>query len=338
MEREHLPQLAFGTAEAARSESLLDFSEATRRVFPSLRDYDCTKPKEFITRTVVCQINHLGILAATLPNIKTTAIVEGHDRQTFIFHLHGVCEFQVDGKTSFARAQSSAVLIPRDHSWVVHTANPSTVTVSIDSVQLRSTAETMLGPDTNLLSSSYLTVPSELSMNFGEISFHHVFRKLFSQIDHFSGIQGLLNASGLDDVFHRTLILCAMPSRFIRESEKQACTVDHRRLQRVCDYVMSDLAKPISLTDLERFGHMSRRTVHNAFKRRFGMSPMAWVREQRLIKARALLSKPNGDLTVTQVLYTCGFADASMFSAYYLQRFGEHPSSTRARSRSRGGV
>lgn len=328
----HLP-LAFGDSEASECRSLLEFSEATRKVFPTLRDYIANRPRQFRTRTAATSINRLTLFAAAIPEIQTAAVVDGSDQQTFVFHLDGVCEFQMERRIFCARAESSAVLIPKNCSWIVHTFNPSTVTVSINADQLRSTAEAMLGPDTKLTSEEKFLSPVELPLSLGRLSFHPLFRQSFSQIDHYGDAKSVLDSSGLDDALCRTLVLCAMPARFLRESEKHIPTVNHRQLRRVCDYVVAGLDTPISLTDLERLSHMSRRTLHNAFKKSFGMSPMAWVREQRLLKARTLLSKFDEPTTVTQALYRCGFTDASLFSAYYLDRFGEHPSATLARSR-----
>ena len=326
--------LAFGEARATECRSLLDFSEATRKVFPTLRDYDSAQPQQFKTRTANSEINGVHFLAATLPEARTTAVVDGYGLQTFVFHLHGTCEFQIERKSFYARGESSAVLIPKECSWRVHALNASTVTMSVNPHQLRATAEAMLGPDATLSDTKQFESPAELRLNIGALSFHQIFRLSFSQMDSYSGVQRLLNASGLDDIFQRTLVLCAMPRRFIKESEAREAPINHRQLRRVCDYVMADLAKPISLTDLERLAHMSRRTLHNNFKKSFGISPMAWVREQRLLKAYDLLSKASEQTSVTQVLFSCGFTDASLFSAHYLHRFGEYPSATRARSAS----
>ncbi len=95
----------------------------------------------------------------------------------------------------------------------------------------------------------------------------------------------------------------------------------------MCEYVAANLGAPISLTDLERVGHMSRKTLHNAFVKATGASPAAWVREQRLQRARGLLVA--SELTVTEVLLACGFTHASQFAALYARRFGKLPSATR---------
>ena len=332
MEQSSSLPLAFGEASATECRSLLDFSEATRKAFPTLRDYDSAQPKQFRTRTANSDINELHFLAATLPKTRTTAVVDGYGLQTFVFHLHGTCEFQIERKSFCARGESSAVLIPNECSWRVHAFNASTVTMAVNPHQLRSTAEAMLGPDATLSETEQFRYPAELRLNIESLSFDRMFRLSFSQMDSYRGVQRLLNASGLDDTFRRTLVLCAMPQRFIKESEARETPINRRQLRTVCDYVMADLAKPISLTDLERLAHMSRRTLHNAFKKSYGISPMAWVREQRLLKAHDLLSKAPEPAAVTQVLFSCGFTDASLFSAHYLHRFGEYPSATRARS------
>ena len=142
----------------------------------------------------------------------------------------------------------------------------------------------------------------------------------------------MLQLSGIDEILYRHLAIALNPRAFIRESESRRIPIDRRRLARVCEYVAANLGSPISLTDLERVGHMSRKTLYNAFVKAVGMSPAAWVREQRLQKARGLLLTASA-LSVTEVLLACGFTHASQFAALYARRFGELPSATHQRSR-----
>lgn len=154
-----------------------------------------------------------------------------------------------------------------------------------------------------------------------------VFRGLFAQIDLYADQPEMLRLSGIDDSFYRALAVALDPQAFVCRVEARRLPRDQRRLTRVCEYVMANLDSPFSLTDLERVGHMSRKTLHNAFVKATGASPAAWVREQRLQRARGLLV--TSPLTVTEVLLACGFTHASQFAALYARRFGELPSATR---------
>lgn len=325
--RPHLP-LSFGEETAVECNSLLTFAENTRQVTPSLIDYDAARPAHFRSRSAVASINGLSLFAASLPNDRLQARVGGEADYTFGFHLSGECAFQVERSVLTIRPNISAVFLPADCPWVVDVASPSTTILSVKESRLISTLTTMLGGDVQQLIVPQFRLPAEVSLHFGQISFDHIFRGLCAQIDSYGTNQAMLDASGLDDVFYRTLALALRPEVFAKQSELPAVRIKPRRLDKLCQHIMARLGDRITLTDLERAGHMSRRTLHHAFTRAYGMSPMAWVREQRLLKARGLLSGRDAVRSVSEVLYACGFNNASQFAVDYARRFGELPSVT----------
>jgi transcriptional regulator GlxA family with amidase domain len=87
------------------------------------------------------------------------------------------------------------------------------------------------------------------------------------------------------------------------------------------------------MTELEQVSGLSERGLQYAFRRRFNCTPMAWVRQQRLAMAQALLRDPHGPVTVAAIALQTGFASASLFARHYRQHFGELPSETRLRTR-----
>lgn len=326
-------QLAFGEGEAVECNSLLQFSENTRQIVPTLIGYDAERPQEFRSRASFSLINGLPLFSASLPNARTHARVGGGETHTFGFHLAGDCAFEVERSIYSIRPNASAVFLPVDCSWIVEVSNPSTVVASVEKGRLESTARIMLGDGFNESLVSRFRNPAELALQFGSLSFDSIFRLLFSQIDGYRGNQALLDASGLDDTFYRTLVIAMAPETFARQSGKPAERISSRQLERVRQYVMANLGGHITLTDLEQVAHMSRRTLHNAFMKAHGLSPMAWVREQRLLAALQQLRGSASVGSVTEVLYSCGFTNASQFAALYARRFGELPSETLARSR-----
>ena len=74
---------------------------------------------------------------------------------------------------------------------------------------------------------------------------------------------------------------------------------------------------------------MSERTLHDAFRRRFGTSPAAHVRALRLQAAREALLGADAELTtVARIAAEHGFAHPGRFAVAYRRRFGESPSAT----------
>ena len=77
---------------------------------------------------------------------------------------------------------------------------------------------------------------------------------------------------------------------------------------------------------LEAYARMCGRSL-SAFKRDFQQlfkaPPGRWLREQRLRRAKLLLSA--GDLQVSEVAFQCGFENLSHFSKAFKEEFGHSP-------------
>jgi AraC-like DNA-binding protein len=87
--------------------------------------------------------------------------------------------------------------------------------------------------------------------------------------------------------------------------------------------------EPPSLAELARAAGTSERTLHEAFRRRFGTSPAAHLRGLRLQGARdALLAAEPDTATVARIALEHGFAHPGRFATAYRARFGESPGAT----------
>ena len=83
---------------------------------------------------------------------------------------------------------------------------------------------------------------------------------------------------------------------------------------------------PPTVAQLAGAAGVSERTLHEAFRRRFGTSPSAHLRDLRLQAAReALLTADAETTTVGRVALDHGFAHAGRFAIAYRERFGESP-------------
>lgn len=85
----------------------------------------------------------------------------------------------------------------------------------------------------------------------------------------------------------------------------------------------------VSLSDLARQIGVPERTLRTAFQRCYGLSPMEYLRIQRLHQARQILRESHPEqTTVTQVALDLGFWDLGRFAGAYRRLFGELPSKT----------
>jgi AraC-like DNA-binding protein len=102
-------------------------------------------------------------------------------------------------------------------------------------------------------------------------------------------------------------------------------------LQRVLAYVENHLADRLTVTVLAEVGGCSGATLSRRFVAHFRRSPMEWVLEQRIERARGLLRAT--PLTVAQIAHRSGFVDANYFSRVFRERTGQPPTVWRRRQR-----
>ncbi len=101
-----------------------------------------------------------------------------------------------------------------------------------------------------------------------------------------------------------------------------------RQLRRAEEYIDANWNSPILLEDLAAVAGVSIRSLNRAFRAGRKCSPMEFVRQRRLQRARDSLLREPG-LSITEVALACGFADASHFSKAYSRAFGVSPRSSR---------
>jgi len=103
----------------------------------------------------------------------------------------------------------------------------------------------------------------------------------------------------------------------------------HRRLQQARDYIATHVGEPIGLDDLCAATSLSHRGVEYLFQDMLGVSPIVYLRHQRLHNARRALRHAEPAFgVVKQVALDCGFWHPGHFSHEYRALFGENPSAT----------
>lgn len=100
-------------------------------------------------------------------------------------------------------------------------------------------------------------------------------------------------------------------------------------IRRVVDAVEADPMQVRSAADVARIACLSLRALERGFERNMGMSPMTYIRQVRLARARNDLVNGSPEvLTVSMVAARWGFGHPGRFATAYQQRYGESPSQT----------
>ena len=98
-------------------------------------------------------------------------------------------------------------------------------------------------------------------------------------------------------------------------------------------FMEAQVERPLRLADIAAAAGVPARTLHDAFQRFRGMSPMQRLHEFRLQRAHARLREGDESTRVADVALDCGFAHFGRFAQVYKRQFGESPSQTLERRR-----
>lgn len=100
-----------------------------------------------------------------------------------------------------------------------------------------------------------------------------------------------------------------------RQLSKPSGTLSKRKLQQAIDYIQAHLGEEIRLENIARNIGINSTYFCHLFKNSMGISPYNYVIQQRIERAKQLLSKSN--LSITHIALECGFADSSHFAKHF---------------------
>ena len=99
-------------------------------------------------------------------------------------------------------------------------------------------------------------------------------------------------------------------------------------VKRAMEFIEAHSTEALRLMDIADAAEVSARKLSDGFQQNKGVSPMRYLRDSRLDRARARLQDPHSPARVADVAMDCGFLHLSRFAAAYYERFGEMPSET----------
>jgi AraC-like DNA-binding protein len=155
--------------------------------------------------------------------------------------------------------------------------------------------------------------------------------------DELDSTQGALPATMTEELTQGIVVgfLLGNRSNYSGILHRESASVSPRQVQRTIDFLEEHWDQPITIELLSNVAGTSARNLFHTFRRSHGMSPMRYVRGLRLHHAQRMLAAGGPTDTVTSIAYGCGFSNLGYFAREYSRVFGERPSSTLARSRSR---
>ncbi|MCE1172169.1 MAG: DNA-binding response regulator [Azovibrio sp.] len=87
--------------------------------------------------------------------------------------------------------------------------------------------------------------------------------------------------------------------------------------------LLEDMAHPPPPDQLAQMLGTSEKRLNDSFHQAFGVPIFAWLREQRLLRARQLLEQ--GETSIADIAAHCGYTSPANFSTAFRERFGLTP-------------
>jgi len=139
-----------------------------------------------------------------------------------------------------------------------------------------------------------------------------------------------LEAAG---VLRLLLLELGLANRDRLPHKQKFATAAERQVDQAIRWLSLQFAQPISIDALAKSIGYHRTHLTKLFKEHVGLSPMQYLMQIRLERAKALLQS---HWTVEQVASSVGFADSLYFSKQFRKRYGVSPTEYRQRAKSFG--
>lgn len=237
------------------------------------------------------------------------------------FTLRGASEVR-QGRDGFVTHAASVCVLNPTRSLVDHmSADFDMLILQVDGPALR----LALAEDFGITARQPLEfLPATCPLEGAVGSFARLLRTLCEELD--SGVSGFGRAQVRAPLARTlmSLVLTELPHNYSNRLGRADEAPAPRYLRAVESFIEAHLTEDIGLDDLLGVAGVGARTLQTGFLRYRGTTPMRFLRDRRLDRARAELQRATG-ARVTDVALECGFSHPGRFARQYRERFGVNP-------------
>ncbi len=280
---------------------------------------------------------HVGGVAVSCSRHSPLEIgFDDADLATLTLPLSGEARVGTDGQTLRLQGGPMAAYLP-GAAFTASTGTFEEVMICLDRGRLAATASLLEGtardPRRHLPRfESALVVDGSPSGRQADLlrHLHLALRMLDAPL---LGPVGGLAAPQLEDLLYRLVAALVCPEAIRGIDGALPDARRDRPFDELLEWIQAHLHTPITPTELSRRSAYSQRNLQYLFQRRFGCSPMQWVKRQRLEAVHRDLRQAQPGETVTAIARRHGFVQMSSFAANFQRHYGIAPSVLLRRSR-----
>ena len=326
-----LPPLPFGEATAVAFDDLRSCIDWLGRMEVGPARLGAVGPVErFRIRFQAVELPGVGLFAGA----STPLSIEHFSQRIGIVVPFADCTTTavVGGKRFRWSSRKACFVNPAGQRGTAESTGGSYLRIDIAPESLQLTAQEMLGPlrskpvDLQLDRARVVPLQAEGHDWFATI------QAVCGIIDAHGCDPTVLAALGVDDVMRRVAVALLAPNLLVRP---QPAVGEPRGFDigPLVEMTTGRLHERITLADMARWCERSPRAVQLAFMKTFGVSPMDWLRDQRLTRLRSRLLGAAANESLKTAALACGIPRLSLVAADYERLFGETPEATLTRSR-----
>lgn len=127
------------------------------------------------------------------------------------------------------------------------------------------------------------------------------------------------------DNLSRIIYLLQQNMSGLRKPATEKLLRDEDRIKTMITYIQTNYQDELSMSDVAASASISTSEALRCFKRTIGMTPVAYIQDFRIKKARNLLEHTT--MSMSEIADSCGFKDMSYFSKTFREKTGKSPTS-----------
>ncbi|WP_144096068.1 AraC family transcriptional regulator [Croceicoccus sediminis] len=259
-----------------------------------------------------------GRVAVSIPPAEHSYLVQ--------FVIEGRAHFRHQGREFTLDPGKMAVISPHEPTEQITEAGCKHFTIKLDRKQI----EDLLREDLGQTKRALIFAPDPVFISGVAASFVQFVRAIIGEMDGATPAYTHHRAMRTSESMLGRLLLGAVPHSYSFDYEfGETSAAAPYYVKKAEEFMRAFYKERLTLDDIVQAAGVSSRSLTAGFRRFREETPMGWLKQYRLARAREMLERGMpGELTVTTAALANGFAHPGKFTQGYRKFYGEAPSET----------